>query len=54
MTVTGKQVAIEVIRVTVNPNVCHNGACTLPKRQDVLGPYCSWRCRNEEKCYDDD
>ncbi len=51
MNATRKQFVVKVIKVIVNPNVCHNGTCTLPKRQNVLGPYCSWLCRNEDKRY---
>lgn len=46
-----KRVVIKCVKVIVNPDVCHNGTCTAPKRQDVLGPYCSWLCRNEDKRY---
>lgn len=48
-----KPMVIKVIRVIVDPDTCHNGDCMRPKRQDVLGPYCSWLCRNEDKRYDD-
>lgn len=49
MDATEERTTLKVIKVIVNPDVCHNGTCTLPKRQDVLGPYCSWLCRNEDK-----
>lgn len=49
MNATEKRDVIKVIAVTVNHDVCHNGTCVAPKRRDVLGPYCSWLCRNEDK-----